>query len=107
LLNLSSFYKLKLKKTKFIKCALQEVDFTEADLSGAVLDECDLQKAVFDNTILEKADLRNSYHFSIDPNVTGSRKRNFLLGALWDCWINMIWKWIELLSHTKAQRRGL
>jgi len=37
ILNLSSFFKMKLKKFQFQNSTLHEVDFTEADLSGAVL----------------------------------------------------------------------
>ncbi len=64
-LNLSSFYKLKLKKTKFRSCALHEVDFTEADLPEAVFDNCDLRGAVFEFTNLVKADFRSVVFQSI------------------------------------------
>ena len=37
ILNLSSFYKLSLKKTRFKNCSLQEVDFAECDLSNATI----------------------------------------------------------------------
>ncbi len=79
ILNFSSFYKRKLKKSKFVNTSLQEVDFTEADLSGAVLDDCDLAGATFDNTVLEKADLRTSYHYSIDPDLNRIKKAKFSL----------------------------
>jgi fluoroquinolone resistance protein len=69
LLNLSSFFKLKMKKTKFIKCQMNEVDFTNSDLGGAYFDDCDLLNSTFEHTNLEKADLRGAYHFSIDPEL--------------------------------------
>ena len=77
LLNLSSFYKLKLKGTKFRNCNLQEVDFTETDLTNAAFDNCDLERAIFERTILEKADFRTAYHYSIDPTVNRIKKARF------------------------------
>ncbi|MCH5600113.1 pentapeptide repeat-containing protein [Niabella ginsengisoli] len=76
-LNFSSFYKLKIKKTKFQECIIQEVDFSETDLSEAVFDRCDLKDANFDNTILEKADFTTSYHYRIDPDNNKIRKAKF------------------------------
>jgi fluoroquinolone resistance protein len=75
-LDLSSFYKSRLKKTRFVNCSLKEVDFTEADLTSAFLDKCDLTGAHFERTILEKADLRTAFNYSIDPEqnrVAGAR----------------------------------
>jgi fluoroquinolone resistance protein len=76
-LNFSSFYKLKLKKTIFKDCNLQEVDFTEADLSSSIFDYCDLNKAIFDNTVLEKTDFRTAYHYIIDPQSNKLKKAKF------------------------------
>ncbi len=76
-LNLSSFYKFKLKKTLFNSCSLQEVDLTEADLSYVIFENCDLSKALFENTILEKTDFRTAYHYSIDPERNRIRKARF------------------------------
>lgn len=77
LLNLASFYKLKLKGIKFKNCNLQEADFTETDLTNSVLDNCDLDRAIFEHTILEKADFRTAYHYSIDPAVNRIKKAKF------------------------------
>lgn len=77
ILDLSSFYKLKLKKTLFKNCSLKEVDFAESNLEQAVLDNCDLTRAMFDNTNLEKADLRTAYHYSIDPDANRIKKAKF------------------------------
>lgn len=74
ILNLSSFYKLSMKKTQFKYSNLHEVDFTQADISGSLFDHCDFAQATFDNTIVEKADFRTSINYSIDPE----RNRNFL-----------------------------
>ncbi|MFP5436980.1 MAG: pentapeptide repeat-containing protein [Bacteroidia bacterium] len=76
-MELTSFYKLKLKSTKFINCDLGEADFTEADLTGACFTECDLRNAVFDRTILEKADLRTAYNFAICPENNKVKKAKF------------------------------
>jgi len=82
LLNLASFYKLKLKGTKFKNSNLQEIDFTEADLTNSDFDNCDLERAIFDRTILEKADFRTSYHFSIDPTINRIKKAKFSRNGL-------------------------
>ncbi len=76
-LNLSSFYKLNLKRSKFKSTTLQEVDFTESDLTGVALTECDLSGAIFENTNLEKADFRAAYNYSIDPENNRLKKAKF------------------------------
>lgn len=82
LLNLSTFYKMKLKNTRFTNCSMQDVDFTETDLTSAEFDNCNLLQAVFDNTILEKADLRTAINFSIDPERNKLKKAKFSSSAL-------------------------
>ncbi len=77
ILNLSSFYKLNLKKTKFINCSLHEVDFTEADLSHSTFDNCDLGGATFDHSIIEKADFRLAFNYIIDPESNKIKKAKF------------------------------
>ena len=79
ILNLSSFYKLKLKNARFKNCSIHEVDFTETDLTLSVFNECDLSGATFLNTILEKADLRKAHHYSIDPEQNKLKKAKFSL----------------------------
>ena len=78
-LNLSSFYKRKLKKTIFINTSLHEVDFAEADLSIVNFDNCDLLGATFIHTNLEKADFRNAYNYDIDPELNTIKKAKFSL----------------------------
>ena len=80
--NLSSFYKLNLKRTRFKKSSLQEVDFTEADLSAVVFDQCDLSGAIFENTILEKSDFRSAFNYRIDPEVNRLKKARFSLAGV-------------------------
>jgi uncharacterized protein YjbI with pentapeptide repeats len=82
LLNLSSFYKRKLKQTKFKHCSLQEVDFTEADLSGSVFDNCDFAGATFENTNLEKADFRTAYNYAINPETNRVKKAKFSIQGI-------------------------
>ena len=79
ILNLSSFYKRKMKKTVFNRCSLHEADFIDADLTEASFNECDLHLAKFENSILEKADLRTSFNYSIDPTLNKLRKARFSL----------------------------
>lgn len=81
-LNLSTFYKMKMKKTNFIKCNLSEVEFTETDLTSAVLDNCELTGTRFENTILEKADLRTAYGYSIDPELNKIKKAKFSIQGI-------------------------
>jgi len=77
-LNMTSFFKLKLKSIKFINCTLRESDFGSADLSAALFERCDLHKAIFDGTNLEKADLSSSSNYVIDPER--NRIRNAVFG---------------------------
>ena len=79
---LSSFFGLPLKSCRFENCQLNEVDFTDADLSSAVLRNCDLNQTIFENTRLHKADLRQSYGFSIDPEVNPIHEARFSKDSL-------------------------
>ncbi len=81
-LNLSSFYKRKMKKMLFKKCSMHEVDLTETDLSAAVFEDCDLKGAIFENTILEKADLRRAINYTIDPLTNKIKKARFSVPAV-------------------------
>lgn len=76
-LNLSSFYKLKLKKMRLKNSSLHEVDFSEVDLSASIFDNCDLLNATFDKSILEKADFRTAYNYIIDPESNRIKKAKF------------------------------
>lgn len=76
-LNFSSFYKSKLKRTVFKNCQLQEVDFTESDMINSLFDNCDLALSIFENTIIEKADFRTSFNYSIDPEMNRIKKARF------------------------------
>lgn len=81
-LNFSTFYRLKLKKTKFTHCTLHECDFTETDLTLAVLEECDLAGAVFDHSTLVQADLSTAFNYSIDPELNTIKGARFSLQGL-------------------------
>jgi uncharacterized protein YjbI with pentapeptide repeats len=82
LLNHSSFYQTKIKKTIFKNTQLQETDFTECDLTGSVFGHCDFTRAVFENTIMEKADFRTSYSYSIDPARNRIKRAKFSLDQI-------------------------
>ena len=85
ILNHSSFYnitaplkkRVRLRQTVFKNSQLHEVDFTECDLSSSVFDNCDLTRTIFEHTILEKADFRNSFNYSIDPELNRIKKAKF------------------------------
>lgn len=82
-LNLSSFFKRKIKTTKFKNCSLHEVDFAEADLTSCMFDNCDFRLATFENTIMEKADFRTSINYRINPATNRVKKAKFSLhGAI-------------------------
>lgn len=75
MLDYSSFFQCKMKKTNFMGCSLKHVEFGESDLSMAVFNDCDLTAASFTRTNLEKADFRSALNFLIDP------EQNRLSGA--------------------------
>lgn len=81
-LNLSSFYKVNIKKTRFINCTLQEVDFTSADLTAAIFDNCDMAQATFDATILEKSDFRTAYNYQMYPEKNRIKRARFSTSGL-------------------------
>ena len=82
ILNFSTFYKTKIKKTQFKNCQLQEVDFTETDLSGARFENCDLLRAFFSSTNLESANFRTAFNYVIDPESNRMKKAKFSLLGL-------------------------
>ena len=79
IINISSFYRMKLKNTKFIDSIMQEVDLVDCDLSNVIFHNCDLFGAVFENTILENADFRTAYNYTIDPDKNLIKKAKFSL----------------------------
>jgi uncharacterized protein YjbI with pentapeptide repeats len=81
-LNLSSFYKMKIKRTSFKNCDLSEVDLTETDMTSSVLNNCDLVGTKFENTILEKTDLRTSFNYSINPEMNKIKKAKFSIHGI-------------------------
>ncbi|WP_127129624.1 pentapeptide repeat-containing protein [Pseudoflavitalea rhizosphaerae] len=82
MLNHSSFYGLKIKKTFFEHCQLHEIDLTDADLTESKFLACDLLNASFNNTNLEKADLSGATNFTIDPERNRIKKAIFHLYEL-------------------------
>lgn len=81
-LNHSSFYKLKIKNTIFSNSQLRETDFVETDLTSATFNNCDLLQANFDQTILEKSDFRNSFNYSINPEINKIKKAKFSISGI-------------------------
>lgn len=77
ILNHSSFYKTRIRKTLFEECQLKEVDFSGTDITGAVFKDCDLTDAKFENTVLEKADLRTAFNYTIDPEKNRLKQARF------------------------------
>lgn len=82
LLNLTSFYNLRMKNSRFLKCNLQEADMVQADFSGVSFLECDFRGAVFEKSILEKVDMSSAINFIIDPETNRIKKAKFSLLGL-------------------------
>lgn len=82
IVNNSSFYQTKIKKTKFANTQLHEVDFTDCDIGQSVFDNCDLMNAKFENTNLEKTDFSSSFNYIIDPEINKIKKAKFSLPAV-------------------------
>jgi fluoroquinolone resistance protein len=81
-LNHSSFYQIKTKKTVFKQVSLVEVDFTEADVSESVFDDCNLLGAIFEQSTLEKVDFRTAYNYIINPQLNSLKGAKFKLYGL-------------------------
>jgi len=77
ILNLSSFYKLKIKNTIFQNCKMLSVDFTETQLTETVFESCNLQSAIFENSNLEKTDFRTAINYTLDPEKNRITKAQF------------------------------
>lgn len=82
LLDHSSFYGSKLKKTVFDQCQMTEVDFTDADLTAAGFPKSQLHGSIFNNSNLEQADFRTASGFQIDPQTNKLKKARFSQGSL-------------------------
>ncbi len=77
ILNLSSFHRMKMRKTKFTDCSLHEASFVETDLGESVFDNCDFSQALFEKTMLEKADFRTAYNYVLNPETNKIKKAKF------------------------------
>lgn len=77
ILNLASFYQLKIPHTIFKNCQLQETDFTQTTLTNALFDGSTLENVIFDQTILEKADFRLAKSYTIRPENNKLKKAKF------------------------------
>jgi uncharacterized protein YjbI with pentapeptide repeats len=82
ILNHSTFYGTKIKKTLFKDSKLEETDFSQCDLSESAFINCDFTNAIFDNTFLVKADFRTSINYRIDPEKNRMKKAKFSLDGL-------------------------
>ncbi|MEJ0030526.1 MAG: pentapeptide repeat-containing protein [Bacteroidota bacterium] len=80
--NDSSFYKCKLKKSSFTGTQFHHCDFVQCDLSETNFHNCDLKDAMFENTNLQKADLRTAINYSINPEINQIKKAKFSLSGL-------------------------
>lgn len=77
ILNYSSFYNLKIRKTEFTNCNLEGTDFGSTDLTSSSFNNCSLSQAIFQNTILDQVDFRTASGFSIDPEQNKMNKTKF------------------------------
>lgn len=82
ILDFTSFFRKKLRKTTFHGCSIKEANFTQADLTGSAFSDCDLSLTVFEQANLEKVDFRTASNFSIDPDLNRIKKAMFSLHGL-------------------------
>ncbi|MEI9917661.1 MAG: pentapeptide repeat-containing protein [Bacteroidota bacterium] len=82
IVNDSSFFKCKLKKSVFVATQFHHCDFVQTDLTETNFHNCDLKDAMFENTNLQKADLRTAINFSINPEINQVKKAKFSLVGL-------------------------
>jgi fluoroquinolone resistance protein len=78
-LNYSSFFGLKLQKTRMTKCIAREVDFGETDFTGAVFTETDFAGTIFMHTNLTQADFTKARNYLINPQSNTLKKTKFSL----------------------------
>ncbi len=74
-ISYSSFYGMKLKKTKIIKCIAHDVNFSEADMQLSKFNHTDLQNSVFLNTNLTKANFENAFNYNGIDLINGKIKK--------------------------------
>ena len=77
ILDYSTFFQKKMKKTNFMDCSLQNVDFSNVDLTMALFKNSDLSGAIFAGTNLEKADFRTAKNYSFDPGENKMKRAKF------------------------------
>lgn len=82
IMDYSTFFGRKLRKTKLRNCSLKEVDFESADLAGSVFENCELEGAMFVRCNLERTDFRSSRNFVIDPSINTVKETRFLASNL-------------------------
>ncbi len=82
ILNHSSFYLLKIKKTTFNHCQLHGTDFTKTDLTGSTFNGCDLTDALFDQTNLSGVNFTTASHYRINPANNIMAKAKFSSSGL-------------------------
>ncbi len=81
-LDLCSFYGLKMPGSRFHRCHMHDADLGGCDLSRSAITGCDLSGVIFEGTNLERADLRESYNISLNPEANRIKKAKFSLHAL-------------------------
>lgn len=77
ILNLSSFYQLKINRTQFFNCNMHQVDFTETEAKYSLFKDCDLHLSTFDRTNLEHTDLTSAKNFNINPLINQIKNASF------------------------------
>lgn len=85
ILDLSSFYWMKIQKTVFKNSSLKEVVLAKANLTSVTFDNCDLFWAIFWETVLEKTNFETSYNYSIDLDQNKIKKAKF--STHWIRWL--------------------
>lgn len=81
-LDYSSFFGMKMIKTKFLNSQFKESIFIETNLEESEFTNCNLEGAIFQKANLEKVDFTTSYNFSISPDVNRISKARFSLSTI-------------------------
>jgi fluoroquinolone resistance protein len=76
-LDLSSFYGLKIPKTKILNSRLTDVDFTNTDIKGGSFYGSNMASALFDKSNVELCDFRNVENLNLSPNLNQIKKAIF------------------------------
>ncbi|MCB0821036.1 MAG: pentapeptide repeat-containing protein, partial [Bacteroidetes bacterium] len=81
-LDHSSFYKIKMHRSRFVSCRLQGVDFSECDFNESSFTGCEFGDNTFDKSSFQKCDFRGTRGLIINPAANNLKGAVFNQDAL-------------------------